>query len=173
MSFNLPEQALKEAALTALHKTMGETLTGVRTDMQKTLEDIGVERVAAKLPDGTKVASLTVSNPTPKPAITDEAAFVRFVEDVAPGEVMTIKVVRPAFAAKLIEEMEKRGSAEIVDPGNGEIIDVDGVEMKEARAATHSVTWEKEGRAALAAAWRAGLLSHIDGLPQLTAGGAE
>ncbi|MEE1838143.1 hypothetical protein [Streptomyces sp. SP17KL33] len=172
MSTNFPTRLLHEAAMTALHKTIGDDLNGMRAAMQQDLEALGGERMAAKLPDGTKVASITLSNPTPKPAITDEAAFVRFVEDIAPGEVMTVKVVRPAFVTKLFEDMEKRGSAEIIDPDNGEIIEVEGVEMK-TRAASHSVTFEKNGREALAAAWRAGLLNHIEGLPQLPAGGAE
>ncbi|MEW2302049.1 hypothetical protein AB0958_19085 [Streptomyces sp. NPDC006655] len=169
----LPEQALREAALTAIHKTIGDTLTGFRTDMQTTLEALGAERIAVSLPDGSRVASITVSNPTPKPVITDEAAFLAFVEDIAPDEVMTIRVVRPAYLKKLFDAMEQRGAAETIDPDNGEILDVEGVEMKTARSASHSVTFEKTGRTAIAAAWRAGELAHIDGLPQLTSGGAK
>lgn len=172
-NISLPEQALREAALTAIHKTMGETLNGFRTDMQNTLEALGAERLAVSLPDGSRVASITVSNPTPKPAVTDEAAFLAFVQDIAPGEVVTVKVVRPAFLKKLFDDMEKRGTAETVDPDNGEIIEVEGVEMQTARAASHSVTFEKSGRDALVAAAVAGHLVHINGLPRLTSGGTK
>jgi len=170
VSSNFPTRVLQEVAMTALHKELGDTLGTLRADMQTALEEMGAERIAAKLPDGTKVGALTVSNPTPKPAITDEQAFIRFVEDIAPGEIMTVKVVRPSYAKKLLDDMEQRGAAEIIDPGNGEIVEVDGVEMKTARAASHSVTFSEDGRAAIAAAWRAGHLAHIDGLPQLPAG---
>lgn len=170
---SLPEQALREAALTAIHKTMGDNLTVFRNDMQKNLEATGAERLAVRLPDGTRVASITVSNPTPKPAITDEAAFIRFVEEIAPDEVVTVKVVRPAYLKKLLDEMEKRGEAEIVDPVHGDITEVEGVEMQTARAASHSVTFEKTGRDALVAAATAGHLDHIEGLPQLTSGSTQ
>jgi len=160
VSINFPEQVLAEAAMTAVHKTIGDDLTGLRTTMQESLETIGIEKIGAKLPDGTKIATITVSNPQPKPTITDEQAFARFVEDIAPDEVITVKVVRPAYAQKLLEEMEKRGAAEMIDPGNGEILDVDGIEMK-TRAASHSVTFETGGREAILAAMLAGQLGHL------------
>ncbi|MGR3875728.1 hypothetical protein ACUXZZ_45165 (plasmid) [Streptomyces graminifolii] len=172
-NLSLPEQTLREAALTAIHKTIGDTLTGVRTDMQQTLDTLGVERLAVTLPDGSRVGSITVTTPTPKPAITDQAAFLRFVEEIAPDEVTTVKAVRPAYLKKLLDEMEKRGAAEIVDPEHGDITEVEGVEMQTARAATHSVTFEKSGRDALVAAATAGHLDHIEGLPQLTSGSAQ
>ncbi|MEU2426973.1 hypothetical protein ABZ619_39175 [Streptomyces sp. NPDC007851] len=172
-NLTVPEKALVEALIVGLKKRLDDNLKGVRTDMQQTLEDAGIERLSVKLPSGLKVGSITTSAPGKKPEITDEAAFTRFVEEFAPTEVMTIKVVRPSYAKKLLDEMEARGAAEIVDPEHHEIIEVDGAEMKEGRAASHSVTWEKEGLDILAAAWRAGELDHIDGLPQLTSGGAQ
>lgn len=170
---NLAERALEEAAITAIHKAVGDTLNNTRGAMQTMLEETGIERLAAKLPDGTKVASLTVSNPTPKPVVVDEEQFIRFVEDIAPTEVVkvTVKSVRPAYLKTLMEAMEKRGVAEILDPENGELLEVDGVEMK-SRASSHSVTFEggEDGRRLLEAAMRAGVLDHIAGLPQLPAG---
>ena len=64
---NLATQVLREVAMTALHKTLGDNLNTLRGDMQGTLDEAGIERLAAKLPDGTKVGAITVSNPTPKP----------------------------------------------------------------------------------------------------------
>lgn len=172
-NLTVPEKALLEAAITGLKKKLDENLKGVRTDMQTTLEGAGIERLSVKLPDGRRVGAITLSTSSRKPEVTDEAAFARFVEEFAPTEVVTIKVVRPAFQTKLLAEMEARGAAEIVDPEHHEIIEVEGVEMKDGRASSHSVTWEKDGLDALAEAWRAGLLDHIDGLPQLTSGGAQ
>lgn len=168
----LPHDILREVALNALHKSIGGELTGIRTGVQSDLDGLGIERLGARLPDGTRVATITVSNPQPKAVVTDEKAFVAFMEDFAPTEVMTIKIVRPAYVTKVLDEMTKFGAAQLADPNGGELADVDGVEMQTARAASHSVTWDGDGLNAVIAAMRSGALSHIDGLPQLTQKGS-
>lgn len=177
MSSNLREQALEEAVVTALHKKIGDTLSGLRTGMQDTLETLDVEKLGVRLPDGQKVASIVGTNPDPKPDITDQDKFLDWVAKHAPGELVerqvTIREVRPAYLTALFAEMTKAKATEAVVEG-GEVVTVDGVTMKEGTR-THSVRFEggDEGRDAIAAAWFAGDLKHLTGLRALTAGGEQ
>lgn len=165
----LSEQALVEGALVAISKTMDNAVQSFRPTMQQTLDETGIERLAIKLPSGIKVGNITVSNPKPKATVTDEKQVIAWVAERYPDEIA--QVVRAAFLTKLLNDMNKRGAAEIITP-QGEIVTVPGVEMQTSRAASHSVTWEDDGIEALAAAWRNGDLADLDGLRELTAGGA-
>jgi hypothetical protein len=91
-----------------------------------------------------------------------------------------IREVRPTFQALLLAEMTAAGVTKWVDKDTGEVHDVPGVEIKPARARTHSVTFTRAskklpggGRELVRAAWRGGALS--EALPALAAapGGSE
>jgi hypothetical protein len=177
VSTNFTQHALEEAVLTALDKTVGEALKGHRTTMQDTLETLDIEKLAVRLPDGTKVASVVGTNPDPKPVISDEKKFLDWVAKHAPGEVVeetiTVRKVRPAYLTALTAEMTKFQAAQTVLEG-GVITDVAGITMKEGTR-THSVRWENgdDSREAVAAAWTSGQLAHLTGLRALVAGGEK
>ncbi|MFD0035923.1 hypothetical protein ACFVJK_48935 [Streptomyces sp. NPDC127172] len=177
MSINFTQHALEEAVLTALDKTVGEALKGHRATMQETLEALDVDKLGVRLPDGTRVASIILTDPDSKPVISDEKKFLDWVAKHAPDEVVeetiTVRKVRPAYLTALTTEMTKFQAAQAVLEG-GVIVDVDGITMKEATR-THSVRW-KDGdtsRDAVAAAWTSGQLAHFTGLRALIAGGEQ
>lgn len=173
---SLRDKALEEAAITVLDGRIGDHLKKLREEMTEALVDADIDKQGVRLPDGTKVASISVTDPEPVPEFTDEEKFVDWVAQHAPGEVtertVTIREVRPAYRTALVTEMTKRRAAETLAEG-GEIIEIPGVKMKE-RARSHSLRFEggDEGRAAIEAAHAAGLLKHLAGLRMLT-GGAE
>ncbi|GAA2732103.1 hypothetical protein [Streptomyces nogalater] len=175
---NFKQQILEEAVLTVLSAQVADTLKKHRVGTQTTLEDFDLEKVAVRLPNGIKVASISAVNPDPKPEVDDEDAFTEFVAEHAPDEVITRTVivteVRPAYREQLLQAMAKRGAAEVVSSDGGEILEVPGVVMKEGTR-THSVRFEggDAGRKAVAAAWAAGELRHLTGLRALTAGDAD
>jgi hypothetical protein len=174
---NLKALALEEAVLNIVQKRVADALKTHREKVQEVIEDTDTERQGVRLPDGTKVASISAVNPDPKPTVDDEDAFVAWVAKHHPDEVTTRRVlvteVRPAFMKTLLETMTERKAAEAVTAG-GEIVEVPGVTMKEGTR-THTLRFEDgdAGRAAVVAALSAGQFRHLDGIRELTAGGAE
>lgn len=174
---SLNELALTEAVITALGKKVGDKLKGIRTKMQETLEETDIEKLGIRLPDGTRVASISATNPEPTPTITDETAFLDWVAEHSPDNyverTVTVREVRPAYLTAITAEMTKRKAAEIVGEG-GEIVEVPGILLKE-RTRSHTVRWEdgELSTAAVEAAWASGDLNHLEGLRALTPGGGE
>lgn len=173
---NLAELALKSAALKTLADAVAAERKTVQAAMQKELETTGAARVDAELPDGTKVAAVSRSQPTAAPVVTDDEAFTKWVRETAPTEVTSrvVTEVRPAFRAALLAQMAAAGAAEVPDRGTGEITGVPGIEVRAGRATTHSVRLAKGGADAIAEAWRDGALAYLE-LPQLgsATGGAS
>lgn len=170
---DMKELALREAALKTLADAIGTELAAVKADMQAALEESGASRVDAKLPDGTKVATVSRGQPKAKAEVADTEAFRAWVREHAPSEVTSrvVTEVRTAYTTALLAQMTATGTAEVPDTETGEVQDVPGVEIRTPRATTHSVRHAKGGADAIAAAWRDGALAHLD-LPQLT-GGAQ
>lgn len=174
MSKSMKIHALEETVLTALSGQITDALKTYRRDMQSMLEDADVDTQAVRLPDGTKVAKIVVTDPDPKPEVVDEDELIAFVAEHAPGEIKTRTVIvteiEPGYRNALIDQMTKRKAAEIVLP-DGEIVDVPGVRMK-TPTRTHSVRFEDgdAGRALVAAAWNSGALRNLVGLAELTTG---
>lgn len=167
---DMQQLALQEAALKALADEIGEQLKAVKVEMQAALDASGATRVTAALPDGTKVATVSMTEPKPTAVVVDDAAFREFVRATAPGEISVrlVTEVRPAYATAVLADMTAAGVARWVDTGTGEVHDVPGVEVRATRARGHSVRPVDGGREAIAAAWRAGTLAGLV-LPQLAA----
>lgn len=168
---DLPRLALEEAVLKALADQIAARLRDVRAGMQAALDSTGASRVAAALPDGTKVATVSLSEPKPTAVVTDEKAYLGWVREHSPANVVTrlITEARPAYTAALLAEMTAAGVAQWADKDTGEVHNVPGVEIRATRARSHSVRPVKGGPEAIAAAWRSGQLAHLN-LPQLNAG---
>jgi hypothetical protein len=175
---SMQEAATREAVLKALRDAIDGELKTARDDVQAALDDsAGVRQVDAKLPDGTLVAKIILTDPSPAAVVTDVEAYTAWVRDHHPaGEAnITRRVateVRPAFTTLLLGELTAAGVPQWVDKETGVVHDVPGVEIRATRARSHSVRFEKTGKQLVADAWRAGQLTDI-ALPQLTAGDGE
>ncbi|MFF9124391.1 hypothetical protein ACF09J_13955 [Streptomyces sp. NPDC014889] len=162
---NLRELGLEEATLKALADTVTDRLKAIRAQTQTGLdhaeEQSGTRQVVAKLPDGTTIATLSLTDPKPEAKITDPDAFQAWVMEAFPDEIQRrfVAEVRAAFADKLLAEMTAAGVARVVNKETGELHDVPGVEVKATRSRNHSLRFKPGGREAIAAAWQSGTLA--------------
>ena len=165
--------ALQEAALKTLSDRVAAELKAVRLEMQAALEVTGASRVEAKLPDGTKVGTISMSDPKPTAQVTDPDAFLGWVRKHSPANVVTrlVTEVRPAYTSALLAEMTAAGVAEVADRETGVVEEVSGVEIRASRTRSHSARLADGGGEAIVEAWRSGQLAHLS-LPQLGAGGS-
>jgi hypothetical protein len=171
---DMQQLALEEAALKSLSDAVGDRLKAVRASMQEAMDTTGASRVNAELPDGTKVGTISASEPKPAATVTDPDKFLAWVREHSRPNVVTRMVteVRPAYQAALLAEMTAAGVAEWADRDTGEVFAVPGVEIKATRSRGHSVRLSDEGREAIAEAWRSGALTHLN-IPQITTGGTK
>jgi hypothetical protein len=167
----LAELAQSEAVLKALADAVGARLKEVRAELQNTLDDsTGVRSVAATLPCGGEVATITATGGRAEAIVTDPDAFLKWVLTTAPTEVSrrVVTEVRAAFAAGLLNQMTAIGRPEIADRETGVIETVPGVEIRAIRGRSHRLTFTKDGRGRIGAAWRDGSLAAH--LPELVDG---
>jgi hypothetical protein len=170
--------ATREAILKTLYDEIGGRLKAARAEVQAELDaSAGVRQVAATLPGGQLVAKVSLTDPTPEAKVADEDVYTAWVRDhhpAGPANIVRrfVTEVRPAFTTALLGELTAAGVPQWCDPETGELHTVPGVEIRATRARTHSVRFDKGGRDAVMAAWRAGQLT-AEVLPELTAGGAE
>ncbi|MFE3169294.1 hypothetical protein [Streptomyces sp. NPDC059224] len=161
---NLLELAREEATLKALADAVTDRLKQVRAETQAALdtaeEQTGTRQVAAKLDDGTPIATISLTDPKPEAKVTDAEAFQAWVMEAYPDEIARrfVAEVRPAFADKVLAEMTAAGVARVVDTATGEMHDVPGVEVKATRSRNHSLRFKPTGRDDIARAWQAGRL---------------
>lgn len=162
---NLRELALEEATLKALADVITDRLKTIRSQTQSGLDEAeqqtGTRQIVAKLPDGTSIATLSLTDPKPEARITDAEAFQAWVMEAYPDEIARrfVAEVRPAFAEKVLAEMTAAGVARVVNTETGEMHDVPGVEVKATRSRNHSLRFKPTGRDAIASAWQAGMLA--------------
>ncbi|MFF3398282.1 hypothetical protein ACFYW6_07185 [Streptomyces sp. NPDC002659] len=177
---NLRDLALEEATLKALADKVSDRLKAVRVELQQGLDtaekETGTRQIAAALPDGTPVATLSLTDPKPEAKVTDSDAFMAWVMRTFPGEIERrfVTEVRPAFVEKLLAEMTAANVARVVDKESGELHDVPGVEIKATRSRNHSLRFKPTGKDAIAAAWTSGALQlpGVTGPAQVEGGGA-
>lgn len=174
---SLKDIATRTAVLAALADVINAELKTAKADLQAGLKaakaETGTQQIGVSLPDGQDIGKATLVQPKPAAAIVDEKAFLAWVREVRPSEIVRrfITEVRPAWAALVLKEITAAGTAEWADPETGVIHTVPGVQLQ-GRAAYTRMTVPDEGQEAIAAAWRNGQLTGL-GLPQLTAGGEK
>lgn len=162
---NLLELAREQAALKALSDVVAERLKAVRAETQAALdaaeEQTGTRQVAAKLTNGTSIATISLTDPKPEAKVTDADAFQAWVISAFPGEIERrfVAEVRGAFLSKVLDEMTAAGVARIVDKETGELHDVPGVEVRATRSRNHSLRFKPTGRDDIAKAWSSGELA--------------
>jgi hypothetical protein len=173
----LKDVATRTAVLTTLADFINAELKASKAELQQRLkaakEDTGTQQIGLSLPDGQDVGKATLVQPKAAAVIVDEKAFLAWVRQVRPSEIVSrvVTEVRPAWAALVLKEITAAGAVKWCDKDTGELHDVPGVQMQ-GRAAYTLMTVPDEGRDAIAAAWRNGQLAAL-GLPQLTAGGEQ
>lgn len=190
---NLRDRNLRFALLKAVADAINEELALERGDHTRDLkaryEDEGTTAFDVALPDGgAKVAKISLSVPKPVTEIVDEEAFVAWCRENMPTAVTETVIpaeperVIPATPERTVYTVDPKMADTLlkgtrpVDSAGGPVVDdggllVEGVEYRPAGAPkSFSVRYEKDGREALALAYRAGALDHLVGgstLPQL------
>lgn len=194
---NLRDRNLRFALLKAIADAVAEELANERAghtaDLLERYDDEGTKGFDVKLPDGTKVATITLSVPkAPGVTVDDEEAFKAWcvanmptAVDVIPmggseawDEVIhhpatqpyTLTVLDSTMVAALLKGARYVKGVGVVDEA-GQLID--GVTYQgPGRPKSFSVRYEDGGREALAEAYRDGEVNHLLGgstLPQLGA----
>lgn len=162
---SLNDLAQREAVLKALYDAIGDELKAARVEVQTALDTTnkGVQQVAATLPDGTKVGTVSLTDPKPEAMVTDPKAFLAWVRENYETEIKrrVVTEVQPAFVSKILGEITAANTPQIIDSETGEIHKVPGVEIKATRSRTHSVRLSADGRKAIGTAWQAGELAHL------------
>lgn len=116
------------------------------------------DRVTAKLQDGTKIASVTLTDPSARAKVVDEAAFTKWVEANAPSEV--VATVRESYRKQLLDAVKSRG-APVTE--NGEEIPGVDVTTTDPYPSVRAASGAQE---AIAKAWRDGTVQ-LGALPEL------
>lgn len=125
----------------------------IRAALAAALDDVGADSVRAELPDGNRVAKSTLITPNPKPVVSDEGAFIEWVETFRPDEI--VKTVRDSYKRVILERLASTPDGTAIDPDTGEV--VPGVRFT--TGATYvSTRFEKDGRDLIVTAIREGIV---------------
>lgn len=120
----MKEQTARLAVLTALRDFIDAEVTRLRSDVEALLidahESMGVKQVAADLPNGTTVATVSLTSGGSSLYVDNEAAFVAWVAEQYPTEVVT--TVRESFKKAFLASGLTEAGGAIVDPKTGEIV---------------------------------------------------
>jgi hypothetical protein len=148
----LPQDALRAAVIKALLKVVSAESDAGKAALKDVMDALEIDSLAARLPDGTKVATLNRAGGNTSAKVTDEGKFKAWVQANRPGEVIT--VVRDSYQKALLEALDK--SHALLDPETGEV--VPGVEFVTGKDWL-TVLFKPGGEEAIKQAWRSGRLS--------------
>lgn len=159
---SLKDDAARVAVLSALADQVDAELKTAKRAFEESRAAEGIKSIAAVLPTGESVGTISWVSPEPKAIVADPAAFLDWVKANRPEHIERrfVSEVRPAFAKALLADMTAGQSAVWSDKDTGEVVQVPGIKLQ-ARAGYQRMTWAKAGeggQAAIAAAWRAGAL---------------
>jgi hypothetical protein len=163
---SVAEAVTREAVLRTLLDTVESEYKAVRAQVQELLDAeakaTGLNGVDARLPDGTKVAKVSISAGEAAATVVDQAAFLAWVRANRKDQIHAelVVTVREAFQTALLAQMTASKTAQWCDE-DGVLHDVPGIAFRPARARTHSVRFTDSGRADVAAAWRTGQLTEL------------
>lgn len=153
---NPREIARALAVTTVIADAAAEHKDRLRAELLEALDDVGADAVAVTLPDGTKVAKSALVAPAPRARLTDEDQFAAWCADTSPHNVEVRTVVRPAWQKAILDRVVPGPDGAAVDPDTGEV--VPGVTFTTGSAYV-STRFDKEGRAAVLDALRAGTVT--------------
>ena len=161
---NLPQDALAVAALKTLADDIRTTLDKDKTGLLEVMAEQGITGLAARLPDGTKVASLPYVGGEDRAQVVDEAALVAWMERNRPGEI--VKTVRKETLKAILDAANAGGATgHVVDPATGEVIP--GIGFGPSTPYTqvnfvHGKAPGEDGRELIREAWKSGALDVRD-----------
>jgi hypothetical protein len=150
----LPQDTLRAAVLKALQKVVTTATDDGKAALKDVMDALEIDSLAARLPDGTKVANLNRAGGIISARVKDEKKFLAWVQGSRPGEVETVTSVRESYRKALLESLDKAGA--LVDPETGEV--VPGVEFVTGKDWL-TVNFKPGGEDAIKAAWQSGRLS--------------
>lgn len=106
-----PELARTVAALKAVAEILSGQQTTEKDALLAALTEAGIKQQEVTLPDGTKIASISVAAGRTTARITDSAKFFEWVFENHPSEIVTEKTtkVRPAYERAVLEAAKKAG----------------------------------------------------------------
>ena len=172
--------ALLKAIADDIVQQMADERDGHRDLLVKKYAEDGVKSFDVRLPNGTKVSSISLAIPKDSTTVTDDAALIAWAKDNAPDLLREVTI--PAVPEQVIPAQPERTEIHLdpkrvtellervkpIDSSGGEVVDpdtaqvVDGITYEPGgQPRSFSVHYEKEGREALALAYRAGELSHL------------
>lgn len=159
---SLKDKATRVAILDTLAKTIADELKHAKADLEIGLRtakaESGTQTIAVDL-NGADIGKATLVQPKAAATVTDEAALLAWVREVAKSEVTTrlVTEIRPAWLAQLKKQIEAIGRPEWADPETGVIHDVPGIDLV-GRTAHTRLTVPDAGKKAIGEAWRSGAL---------------
>lgn len=158
----LKDAALKVAVLSVLADKVKAALMDAREEQAAAMKDVGADGVNVELPDGSRVAKITLVAGRSSARVADEEELMAWVGANHPGEIETVTRVRPAFVNQLLADTCAAGSP--VDVDTGELIPGIGVTKGEPYISTS----QKKPKL-IEAAWRDGQINPLDyvELPQI------
>lgn len=143
-----PQELTNAEKLTALETYAAfikSIADGLRVQVAEEMGQAKAERVAAYMPDGTRIGSVTRCEGRKTAKVIDEAAALAWCKRAHPDEVMTVEIIRPAYL-KMLLDLAKADDAPAgspgVDPATGEMLSFIQVEQG---LPFVSVTKTKEG----------------------------
>jgi hypothetical protein len=165
----LGQDALRAAVLKTLADDVGDAITATKDGIRDALAEGDIERLAVRLPDGRKVATIPLCGGEESPRITDPAAFLAWVKQAHPTEIE--ETVREGYRRKLLDDAKKAGRP--VDKVTGKTIPGITFEPTTAYVKVDFIDGDIAGREHIRRAWRDGAISLPDvlALPAAPAGG--
>lgn len=155
----LKDKATRVAVLTALRDAIDDVITeeraGVSSNLIELSQALGVKSLDVFLPNGEAVGTVSLSSSEPKAYVDNEGAFLRWVKENAPQEIMD--VVRDTYKKVLLERVANMGDV-VIDTKTGQI--VEGVAFRDS-APRMTLRFKKDGRAEVAKAYNSGELEQV------------
>lgn len=175
----LRRMALIKAFTDALMDFTKDERANVLSDLLEKYEDEGTKSFNVTLPNGQKVASITLPEGKPVDKTVDEAALFEWAEaqggidlEVIPAVAeRTVKKVRASWLADKIKGAIEGDDGDLIDAESGEVIE--GIKrIPGAAPSSFTVRFATDGREKLATAYRRGELNDLvagTALPQIEA----
>lgn len=110
----------KLVALETYIKFIKSHADGLRVRVTEEMGRNDDERVGAKLPDGTKIGTISYSEGRVGAKVEDEAAALAWCLRAHPSEVQTVQIIRPAYMKSLLDTAKAEGVG--IDLSTGEIL---------------------------------------------------
>jgi hypothetical protein len=150
---NLTEATLRVAVAKLLLEEIARSDKATRTEglrlFQAANTELGLKSAQVRLPDGTPVATATLTQSNPRPLI-DEDAFLAFVEAERPEQV--VRSVDPTYR-KAVEKGLKVDGDKVVDLRTGEQVPWATVRPA-GQARSFSISFTDDGRDLIKEAWQ-------------------